>query len=185
MWFVGEIEMDDLGVVGILGLENFERQKESCEAEFVKELGLNEWESKLCFWTIESLEFGSVEETQKSERDTGIAGLTETAKIWDSELSLYTKLNFGLEFALQIARQALEQRLLAELEEKDKTFFSAADVTLDLCALGEKQELWAEVFPDRKREWLDFKTDSAKNSKDFSVEKLELLESFEDCRELK
>ena len=30
--------MDDLGVVGILGLENFERQKESCEAEFVKEL---------------------------------------------------------------------------------------------------------------------------------------------------
>ena len=34
--------MDDLGVVGILGLENFERQKDNCEAEFVKELGLNE-----------------------------------------------------------------------------------------------------------------------------------------------
>ena len=29
---------------------------------------------------------------------------------------------------------------------------------------------------------MDFKTDSAK---DFSVEKLELLQSFEDCRELK
>ena len=29
--------MDDLGVVGILGPENFEQQK-SCEAEFVKEI---------------------------------------------------------------------------------------------------------------------------------------------------
>ena len=80
--------MDDLGVVGILGLENFERQKESCEAEFVKELDLNEWESKLCFWTIASLEFESVEETEKLETGTGIAGLTETGKIWDFELSL-------------------------------------------------------------------------------------------------
>ena len=137
--------MDDLGVVGILGLENFERQKESCEAEFVKELDLNEWESKLCFWTIASLEFESVEETQKSETDTGIAGLTETGKIWDFELSLSIKLDFGLEFALQIARQALEQRLLAELEEKDETFFTGADVTLDLCALGEKQEFWVRT----------------------------------------
>ena len=34
--------MDDLGVVRILRPEKFERQKESCEAEFVKELGLNE-----------------------------------------------------------------------------------------------------------------------------------------------
>ena len=34
--------MDDLGVVGILGFENFEQQKESCEAEFVKEVDLNE-----------------------------------------------------------------------------------------------------------------------------------------------
>ena len=42
LWFVGETEMDDLGVVGILGPENFEQQKESCEAEFVKELDLNE-----------------------------------------------------------------------------------------------------------------------------------------------
>ena len=39
--FVGETEMDDLGVVVILGPENLERQKESCEAEFVKELDLN------------------------------------------------------------------------------------------------------------------------------------------------
>ena len=78
MWFVGETEMDDLGVVGILGLENFERQKESCEAEFVKELDLNEWESKLCFWTIAPLEFESVEEKQKLKTDTGIAGLIET-----------------------------------------------------------------------------------------------------------
>ena len=91
-------------------------------------------------------------------------------------------MDFELEFALQIARQALEQRLLAELEEKDETFFTGADVTLDLCALGEKQEFWAEVFPNRKREWLDFKTDS---TEDFWVGKLEFLESFEDCRELK
>ena len=47
MWFVGETEMDDLGVV--VGLENFERQKESFEAEFVKELDLNEWEPKTVF----------------------------------------------------------------------------------------------------------------------------------------
>ena len=68
MWFVGETEMDDLGVVGILGLENFERQKESCEAEFVKELDLNEWESKLCFWTIASLEFESGRNTKIRNR---------------------------------------------------------------------------------------------------------------------
>ena len=132
MWFVGETEVDDLGVVGILGPENFEQQKESCEAEFVKELDLNEWESKLCFWTIASLEFESVEETQKLETDTGIAGLMETGKIWDFELSLSTKLDFWLEFALQIARQALKQRLLAELEEKDETFFTGEDVSQDV-----------------------------------------------------
>ena len=39
--FVGETEMDDLGVVGILGPENFEWQKKSCQVEFVKELDLN------------------------------------------------------------------------------------------------------------------------------------------------
>ena len=81
-----------------------------------------------------------MEETQKLETDTGIAGLTETGKIREFQLSLSTKLDFGLEFALQIARQALEQRLLAELEEKDETFFTRADVTLDLCALGEKHQ---------------------------------------------
>ena len=51
---------------------------------------------------------------------------------------LSTKLDFELEFALQIASQALEARLLPELEEKDETFFTVADKTLDLCALGEK-----------------------------------------------
>ena len=51
-----------------------------------------------------------------------------------------------------------------------------------LCSLGEKEEFWVEVVPNGKREWLDFKTDSAK---DVWVEKLELLESFEDCRKLK
>ena len=66
-------------------------------------------------------------------------------------------MDFGLEFTLQIARQALEQRLLAELEDKDETFFTRADVTQDLYALGEKQEFWVEVFPNRKREWLDLK----------------------------
>ena len=39
----------DLGVVEILGLENFEGQKECCEAEFVKELDLNEQESNWLF----------------------------------------------------------------------------------------------------------------------------------------
>ena len=131
MWFVGETEVDDLGVVGILGPENFEQQK-SCEAEFVKEIGLNEWEPKLCFWIIASLEFESVDETQKLETGTGIAGLMETGKIWDFELSLSTKLDFWLEFALQIARQALKQRLLAELEEKDETFFTGEDVSQDV-----------------------------------------------------
>ena len=40
--FVGETEMDDLGVLGILAPGNFEWQKERCEAEFVKELDANE-----------------------------------------------------------------------------------------------------------------------------------------------
>ena len=88
-----------------------------------------------------------------------------------------------LEFALQIARQALETRLLSELEEKDENFFTGADAMLDLCALGEKQEFCVEVVHNVKRLWLDFKADSAK---DFwvKVEKLKLLESFKDCGEL-
>ena len=135
-----------------------------------------------CFWTKASLEFERVEETQKLETDTGIAGLTETVKLWDFEWSLSTKLDFGLEFALQIARQALERRLLAELEEKGETFFNEADAILGLCTLEEKQEFWVEVVPNRKQELLDFKTGSAK---DFRVKKLELPESLEDCRELK
>ena len=39
---VGETEIGDLGVVGIWGLENFEWHKERFEAEFAKELDLNE-----------------------------------------------------------------------------------------------------------------------------------------------
>ena len=53
---------------------------------------------------------------------------------------------------------------------------------MDLCGLVEKQEFRVEVVHNRKREWLDFKTDS---EKDFWLEKLELLESFEDCSEFK
>ena len=122
-------------------------------------------------------------EIQKLETDTGIAGLTETGKIWDFVWSS-TKLNFGLQIVLQIATQALETRLSSELEEKDETFFTGADATLDLCALDEKREFCVEVVSNEKRLWLDFKTDS---EKDFwvKVENLELLESFEDCRELK
>ena len=40
--FVGETEMENLVVLGILGPKNFEWQKECCEAKFVKELDLNE-----------------------------------------------------------------------------------------------------------------------------------------------
>ena len=57
-----------------------------------------------------------------------------------------TKLDFGLKFTFQIARQALEQRLLDELEEKDETFFTGADVTLDLCALEKKQNFEKKFF---------------------------------------
>ena len=75
-----------------------------------------------------------MEETQNLETDTGIAGLMETGKIWGFEWSLSTKLDFGLELALQIARLVPKQRLLAKLEEKDETFFTEADATLDFCA---------------------------------------------------
>ena len=50
-------------------------------------------------------------------------------------------MDFGSQFALQIARQALEQRLLAELEEKDEALFTRADATLDLCTLGKKTRI--------------------------------------------
>ena len=51
-------------------------------------------------------------------------------------------MGLGLEFTLQIARQALEQTLLPELEEKDGTFFTGADATLEFFALGEKEEFY-------------------------------------------
>ena len=49
---------------------------------------------------------------------------------------------------------------------------------------GENQEFCVEVVPNGIRELVDFKTDSAKNFL-VKVEKLELLESSENCRELK
>ena len=68
--------MEDLRVVGILDLENFERQKELCSAKFVKQLDSNKQELKLRFFrTISWLEFQSVEETQKLETVIGITGL--------------------------------------------------------------------------------------------------------------
>ena len=100
--------MGDLGVAGMLGLENFEWQKEHFEAEFLRSvretemgdlgvagmLGLDNYE-----WQKERFEaeFAKeldeiVGETQKLETDTG---LTETGKIWDFEWSS-TKLDFGL-----------------------------------------------------------------------------------------
>ena len=58
---------------------------------------------------------------------------------YDFEWFWSTKLGFGLEFVLQIAKQALKIMPLSELEEKDETFITGADATLDLCTLGEKQ----------------------------------------------
>ena len=49
-----------------------------------------------------------------------------TFSLW---ASLSTKFDFELEFAMQIARQALETKLLSELEEKDETFFTRANAT--------------------------------------------------------
>ena len=104
--------------------------------------------------------------------------------MWDFEWSLSTQLDFELDFALQIARQAQEIKLVLELEEKYETFFTGADNNTRLNALGEKQEFCVEVVLTRKRKLLDFKASLAKDLW-VKVEKLELLESFEDCRELK
>ena len=93
----------------------------------------------LVFWTTASVELKTLEEMQKLETVTAIVGLTETGKIWAFEWFLSIKLDFVLECALQIARQAQEPRLLSELEEKDKIFFTRTVATLGLCALGEKQ----------------------------------------------
>ena len=40
------------------------------------------------------------------------------------------------------------------ISRKDGIFFTRADATLDLIALGEKQEFWVEVVPNWKREWI-------------------------------
>ena len=92
-------------------------------------------------------------------------------------------MDFGLELALQIVGQALEQRLLDEVEKKrwNILYWSRCN-TIVVCNWKKKQKFSAEVFPCRKREWFDLKTDSTKY---FWVEKLQLLESFEDCRESK
>ena len=112
----------------------------------------------------------------------------ETDKLWYLEWFLITKLDFGLEFALQIARQTLEQRILAELEETDEKLFTGADATLDLRGLGEKQEFWVEVVHNRKGEWLDFrlrkgllswKINSGKSAKLNEKEVVFLYEGFE------
>ena len=58
---------------------------------------------------------------------------------YDFEWFWSTKLGFGLEFVLQIAKQAPKTVPLSELEEKDKTFITVTDATLDLCTLGEKR----------------------------------------------
>ena len=50
-----------------------------------------------------------------------------------------------LQFVFYIAMQALETRLSSKLEEKGETFFTGADATLDLCALGEKQKFCVQV----------------------------------------
>ena len=71
-------------------------------------------------------------------------------------------MNFELDFTLPIATQTVEASLLFELNEKDEIFFAEADVTLDLCARGEKEEVCKEVVSDYKKELPDLKTDSAK-----------------------
>ena len=57
-----------------------------------------------------------MEKTQKSETDIEILALMKTGKILAFEWSLSTKLDFKLEFSLQIA-VALETWLLSELEK--------------------------------------------------------------------
>ena len=52
-----------------------------------------------------------------------------------------------MDFGLKV----LEPRLLSELEEKDENYFTGAEATVDLCALGEKQEFCVEVVSNGKR----------------------------------
>ena len=51
------------------------------------------------------------------------------------------------------------------------------------CALGDRQEFCVEVVSNGMRELMDFKTGSVKDVL-VKFEKLELLESFENCRGL-
>ena len=99
-------------------------------------------------------------------------------------MTLEYLIGFWVRLPLQIARPTLETRLLSELQEKDEKCFTGADATLDLRALPKKQEFCVEVFPNQFLIEIDFKTDSAKVFR-VKVETLQLLESFEDCRELK
>ena len=75
MWFVEETEMDDLGVAGNLRAWEFRARKRKLWSRICQRTKLEWVRITLCFWTRASLEFESVEETQKLETDTGIAGL--------------------------------------------------------------------------------------------------------------
>ena len=67
--------------------------KRTLWSEFVKELDLKWIRIKTGFF--KAIEFESMKETQKLERDIGIAGLMETGKIWDLGWFLSTKLNLS------------------------------------------------------------------------------------------
>ena len=75
----------------------------------------------------------------------------ETDKIRDFGWSLSTELDFQLEFASNIATQALETSLLSELDEKDETFLTEVDATLDFCALV---DFCVAVVSNGKSYWL-------------------------------
>ena len=122
-----------------------------------------------------SLEFETMEETQKLETGIRITGLMGTGKVWVFELFLScVKLDFDLEFAFKITKQALETMLLSKFEEKDEHFLTGTDATLGLCALDENQEFCVEVVPNSKRELWESKTDLTNNFW-IKVEKLDLL----------
>ena len=57
----------------------------------------------------------------------------------------------------------LWKQIYYRVQRKRWNIFTGANATLDLCALGAKQEFCIEVVPNGKRESLDFKTDSAKD----------------------
>ena len=89
-------------VVRMFEIWDFEFQIKIRETDFVKELGLNDWDRKIgLFRTISPLEFKSMEKILKLE--TKIVGLTETAKIQSCNLFLGTEPGFELEFIVHIA----------------------------------------------------------------------------------